>query len=149
MNTQPFCQTGPMIELCCEYLSVWCIWLHVIIRPCIHFRVNPHSVVASMSRNSLLEAGVHDLIRTYSQMHVTDEYSQLSSIIWPVWLNDWAFLYELSGCGFQSSCSHSNFRFCSCFEQEVPWHSGNYRMWIHSEMHTWPNKNIQSNALYR
>ena len=29
------------------------------------------------------------------------------------------------------------------FEQEVPWHSGKYRAWIHSEMHTWHDKNIQ------
>ena len=47
------------------------------------------------------------------------------------WLNGWMFVYELSGCGFESSCSHLNFRFCSCFEQGVPWHSGNYRVWIH------------------
>ena len=30
---------------------------------------------------------VRDMIRTYSQMHRTDRYSQNSSIIWPVWLN--------------------------------------------------------------
>ena len=30
---------------------------------------------------------VPDMIRTYNQMHRTDKYSQLSSIIWPVWLN--------------------------------------------------------------
>ena len=29
-----------------------------------------------------------------------------SSIIWPVWLNGWVFVYELSGCGFESSWSH-------------------------------------------
>ena len=29
MNTQPFDQTGQMIELCCEYLSVQCIWLNI------------------------------------------------------------------------------------------------------------------------
>ena len=28
--------------------------------------------------------------------------------------------YELSGCGFESSCSHLNFRFRACFEQGVP-----------------------------
>ena len=27
MNTLPFSQTGQMIELCCNYLSVRCIWL--------------------------------------------------------------------------------------------------------------------------
>ena len=44
---------------------------------------------------------------------------------------------------FESSCSHLNFRFRACFEQGVPWHSGNYRVWIHSETRTWHNKNIQ------
>ena len=31
---------------------------------------------------------------------------QHSSIIWPVWLNGWVFIYELSGCGLESSCGH-------------------------------------------
>ena len=35
-----------MIELCCEYLSVRCIWLYVIIMSCTSFRVNPHSSLA-------------------------------------------------------------------------------------------------------
>ena len=59
-------------------------------------------------------------------------------------LNGWVFIYELSGCGFKSSCSHLNFRFRACFEQGVPWHSGNYRVWIHSETRTWHDKNICS-----
>ena len=83
----------------------------------------------------------------YSQMHRTDKYSQHSSIIWPIWLNGWVFVYELNGCGFESRCSHLNFRFRACFEQGVPWHSGNYRVWIHSETRTWHDKNIQSNAI--
>ena len=50
---------------------------------------------------------VRDMIKkTYSQMHRTDKYSQHSSIIWPAWLNGCVFVYELSGCGFESSCSH-------------------------------------------
>ena len=56
---------------------------------------------------------------------------------------DWVFVYELSGSGFKSSCSHLTFRFRACFEQRVPWHSGNYRVWIHSETRTWHDKNIQ------
>ena len=44
-------------------------------------------------------------------MHRTDNYSQQSSMIWPVWLNDWVFVYELSGCGFYSSYSHLNLRY--------------------------------------
>ena len=52
------------------------------------FRVNPHSIVAWMSRNFLLEAGAK------------------SEVIWPAWLNGWVFVYELSGCGFESSCNN-------------------------------------------
>ena len=54
------------------------------------------------------------------------------------------FVYELSGCGFKSSCSHLNFIFRTCFEQGVPRHSGNYRVWIHSETSTRYDKNIQT-----
>ena len=41
---------------------------------------------------------LRDTIIIYSQMHHTDKYSQHSSIIWPIWLHDWVFVYELSGC---------------------------------------------------
>ena len=61
-----------------------------------------------------------------------------------LWLNGWMFVYELSGCGFESSCSHLNFRFRTYFKQGVPWRSGNYRVCIHSETRAWHNKNIQS-----
>ena len=44
---------------------------------------------------------------------------------WPVWLNGWVFVYEISGCGFESCCCHLNFRYRTCFEQGVLWHSGN------------------------
>ena len=89
------------------------------------------------------------MIRTYSQIHHTYKYSQHSSIIWPVGLNGLVFVYELRGCGFEFSCSHLNFRFLPCFEQGLPWHSGNYRVFIQSETSTWHEKNIQSNAPYR
>ena len=29
-------------------------------------------------------------------------------------------VYELSGCAFESLCSHLNLRYCACFEQGVP-----------------------------
>ena len=48
-------------------------------------------------------------------IHRTDKYSQHSSIIWPVWLNGWVFVYKLSGCEFESCCCHLNFRFGACF----------------------------------
>ena len=57
------------------------------------------------------------------------------------------FVYEGRGCGFESRFSHLNFRFRTCSEQGVPWHSGSYRVWIHSETCTWHDKNIQSDTL--
>ena len=56
----------------------------------------------------------------------------------------WVFVYELRGCGFISRCCHLDFRYGACFKQGVPWHSGNYWVWIHSETCKWHDKNIQS-----
>ena len=57
----------------------------------------------------ILDATCHlfDLFGSHPwcQMHCIDKYSQHSSIIWPVWLNGWVFVYELNGCGFESSCN--------------------------------------------
>ena len=92
---------------------------------------------------------VRDMTRIYCQMHCRDKYPQHSSIIRPVWPNGWVFFYELSGSGFETSCSHFSFRFGACFEQEIPWHSDIYIVRIHSETRTWHGKNIQSNAPYR
>ena len=46
-----------MMELRREYLSVRCIWLYVVIISRTRFRVSLHSIIAWMSRNSLLETG--------------------------------------------------------------------------------------------
>ena len=61
----------------------------------------------------------------------------------PVWLKGWVFVYELSICGLESRCSPLNFRYCACFKQGVPWDSGNYRVWIHTETRTWHDNNLQ------
>ena len=61
----------------------------------------------------------------------------LNYLDWPVWRSGWVFVYELTGCGFKSCCNHVNFRYRACFERGVPWHSGNYRVYIHSETRSW------------
>ena len=85
---------------------------------------------------------VRSMIRTYRQMHITDKYSKQRSIILRIRLSGWVFDYELSGCGFWCSCSHLSFRFGACLDQGVLWHSGSYRLLIHSEKSTWHDKNI-------
>ena len=82
-------------------------------------------------------------------MQCTDKHSRHSSIIWTVWLNGWVVAYQLSGRWIESHCSLLILRYGVCFEQGVPWHSRTYRVCIHSETHTWSDKNIQINALYR
>ena len=55
----------------------------------------------------------------------------------------WMFIYKLSGCGFEILLQSLKLQIMCCFEQDVPWHLGNYRVYIHSETCTW-YKNIQS-----
>ena len=66
-----------------------------------------------------------------------------------LWRDHMKFLFLYSkttfNIGFESRRSHLNFRFCACFEQGVPWHSGNYRVWIYYETRTWHDKNSQIN----
>ena len=73
---------------------------------------------------------IRHMIRKYSQMRGTDKYSHHSSIIWPVWLNDWVFVYEIVASWF-----------------DPRWKK--YRVWIYSETYTWHNMLIQSNAPYK
>ena len=57
------------------------------------------------------------------------------------------YLYGAFDCIFLSrQVCFCHDRFGAWFEQGVPWHSGNYRVWIHSETRTRHGKNIQSNA---
>ena len=37
--------------------------------------------------------------------HHKGTYSHHSSIIWPVWIKGWVYVYQLSGCVFESFCS--------------------------------------------
>ena len=77
-------------------------------------------------------------------MHRTDKDPQHSLVIWSIWLNGSVSAYKLSGCGFESCCCHLNVNYRACFEQGIPWHSGNYTVWIHSETHRWHDKYTQS-----
>ena len=93
-----------LTKLVCEYLTVQCIWLYALIISSTHFRVDLHSIIALMSRNSLLEAGTI----------------------------------------LESRWSHLNFIHGTCIMQGALWHSGNYRVLIHSKTCMWHDKNMQS-----
>ena len=53
-TTQQFSQTDQMIELCCECLSVWYIWLYVFVMSRTCFRVIPHSIIACLNVKEII-----------------------------------------------------------------------------------------------
>ena len=113
-----------MTELCCEYLSVRCIWLHVLVMSRTRYRVNSHCLnVKELLARSRCEAwSLSDCNWTRTHNHLAHNRTPnhlAKPAKWPKW-------------------------FRACFEQRVPWHSGNYRVWIHSITRTWLDKNIQS-----
>ena len=65
------------------------------------WRFYQHRSQACTKTFNLLLYYVLCMSRTRSRVNL-----QHSSIIWPVWLNGWVFIYELSGCGLDCSCSH-------------------------------------------
>ena len=77
-----------------------------------HVHVNPHSIVAWMSRNfSQNRHGISSLSecnRTQIRNHLVCKQTVNHSAK-VVWLNGWVFVYERKGCGFKSCCSHLNF----------------------------------------
>ena len=79
------------------------------------------------------------MIITQSQKHRADKSSQEFSIVWPVWLNSWVFVYKLSSCSFELRSWHLNFKYRDCFGQ-----GGNYRVQTRSETPTWHNNNTYS-----
>ena len=81
-----------------------------------------HPVTATAGNT--IEIGNHwPNIRTWTLSYLAKLDKRLSCVVS-------TYLYE-------SRCSHLNFRFHACFEQVVPLHSDNYRVWIHSDTRKW------------
>ena len=87
------------------------------------------------------------MIKTCSQMYRSaNKYSQYSSSIWPVWVNGWVFVYELSGFTFESCCSHLNFRHRAFCKQGDSLHSWNYRVYINAYV-TWKEHTVKCTVM--
>ena len=93
-----------MIELCCEYLSVRCIWLYVIIMSRTSFRVNLKSTVFLNVKEFLARSrrhiwGLTDSKGTQNHNHLVDKWTQnhLATLaidlccenwyVWYIWLH--------------------------------------------------------------
>ena len=79
------------------------------------------------------------MTRAYTQMQRTDKYSEHNSIIWPLWRNGSVFVLRTKWFWVRVQLQSLKFQI-----SRLPWHSGNYRVWIHSEARTWHDKNIRS-----
>ena len=120
-------------KLLCEAFIIWW-WLHF--SDCNGTRTYNHLVrKGTLSHLANLTKWLGCVVSTYSVQCI----SLYDNIICYYWV----LVYELSGCVFESRCSHLNFRYWACFEHGFPWYSGKYRMWIHSEMRTWHDNNIK------
>ena len=63
--------------------------------------------------NSLWKASLISNVKNVAYLSMLNKLkinkiNKHSSIIWPIWLNGWEFVYELSGCGFGCRCCHIN-----------------------------------------
>ena len=88
MNIQPFSQTGLIISN--DWAVLWVLLCYVHLTVCSY-----HVTYAFYSESTLC-----------SYLNVKELLAQNQRSDWPVWLNGWVFVYELSGCGFESRCGH-------------------------------------------
>ena len=77
------CETGQMIELCCEYLSVWCIWQYVLVTSRMHFRVNSH--YSCLNVKELLAGSRHKIWSLSGCIQATIELTSLWNNAYVTW----------------------------------------------------------------
>ena len=70
------------------------------------FRMNLRSIVAWISRSSLLETWRYLKLKWLQRDLNPQQLSSQRNTQGPVLVNGWVFVYNLSGCGFESRCSH-------------------------------------------
>ena len=75
------------------------------------FRLNIHSIVClnvkelfAWIRRYIGNLSDSNGIWTHNHLARNRTLNHLAN--WPFWLNGWVFVYELSGCGFESRCCH-------------------------------------------
>ena len=121
-------------------------WLLLRCFECVEVMFLSKSISRSFTKIMLCLRDMANLADIFERWYLSNcNWTQTQNHLVRKWtLNHWVLIYELNGFGFESICSHLNFRFSACFEQGVPWHLGNYRVWIYYETRTWHGKNIET-----
>ena len=124
-----------MTELYSQYRCVLSIWLDILVMSRTPFRVNADSIVAWISRNSLLQAHVKYEIKVTAiglELRITWLVKE-SSTIRPIWPNDWAVFWVLICIVYLNVCSshvtnafHSESTLYSCLNVKKL-HAGSLR----------------------
>ena len=151
-----------MIQLCCEYLSVW--WLCLLNMSHTGFRVNLHSECqrTACSKQAFkwlkfkwLQRNLkpQPLVRTRKVNCLAKLAKWLSCIVSTCISCIWLCVLFMSHARFRVNLLSvesilCNFKDQACFEQGVPWHSDSYRVNIYSKRRMWHDNNTQSNAPY-
>ena len=136
-----------MIELCCEYLLLWCIGCEPIPNNYLNVKEllaqNRHDIWnlkdcnGTQTHNLLVRKRTHSHLAKLAKClscvgsiylygaltacfyHIRYAFIvNLRSVIWPVWLIFLVFVNELSECRFESRCSHLTLRYWTFLTKE-------------------------------
>ena len=118
-----------MIGLCFEYLSIWCIWLYVLVMSHMRFRVNSHSSCLNVKK--LLAQSRHE-IWSLSDCNWTRTQNHL---VYKRTLNHSTKLAKWLSCAL-ITCLYGTF--------DCMWLSCQYGVWIHCETYvTWQEHTVR------
>ena len=145
-----------MTELCCEYLSMWCIWLYVIIMSPTRFRMNPHSIACLNAKELLARSRCHI-------WSLSDSNEIQTQRVWILWFNHLAKLAKWLTCvmstylygaldlylKFKWQQQDLNPQIWCLLQARTSLTFRQTKEWIHTKSCLWHDSNIQSNAPYR
>ena len=134
-----------MIELCCEHLSVRCIWLYIIIMSRMSFRVDPHPIVClnvkellARSRRHIWSLSNSNEIRTHNHVVRKQTLNHLAKLA--KWLSYvvstlrciWMYFIIMSRTSFRVNphsivlVSHESLSDLICFPSRFNWNKVNW-----------------------
>ena len=100
IHIHTFCKRWSLIWGCFFPVSILKLWIHSILNllPLLCRGGGSESITSSTGVSKLISSkGIRGMFLINIRHRLP---------VWPVWLNGLAFFYELSGCGFESRCSH-------------------------------------------
>ena len=108
-----------MIKLWRDFLLYGAFGCMFIIMSRNSFRVNLHFIICMNVKELLGQIKESNGIRTYNHLVRKRTFNHLAKT--SQWLNGWVFVYKLSVCEFESSCSQVKFSLMSIISASAFW----------------------------